>query len=558
MISPETIERIRTETDIVEFIGGYLPLKKVGRNFRGLCPFHPDRSPSFYVSPERQTFHCFGCGAGGNAIGFVMEREKLAFPEAVQFLGRRLGIEVTADRSGPHQPVYDACEQASRFYEAQLRRSDTALGYLVRRSIAPDVVKRFRLGYAPPGNRLRGEVKRQGWSLEGFRRAGLLVDRGSGPVDYFTNRLMCPIFTPGGRVIGFGGRVLDEREPKYLNSPETEVYRKGDGLFGLFQAKAHLRESPALLVEGNFDLLALAGQGFPNTVAPLGTAFTLGQAQLIRRYAGDVIVLFDGDEAGLRATRRVLDPLLRAGLDVKVVRLPEGLDPDDFIRRSGRDALAGLIAGAVDFVGFLVGERLPDGVADQRQVLGELVALLRVIPDPATSELYANRVAGLFRVDKRVLVRDALPAPQPRRKAAMRPDFEEMVAAAIVQDAALAEIASELELPALLSDVGIREIVEQAIACRQDPGYGPALLLDKFEDEATRRRIAGWTLRDGGGHAPAEFRERIRQKLNARLHLQDGMLERVEQLARELEKLDDSAKVLTGDTNEQERDEEGQ
>lgn len=554
MISPETIERIRSETDIVELIGGYLPLKKVGRNFRGVCPFHPDRSPSFYVSLERQTYHCFGCGAGGNAVGFVMEREKLAFPEAVRFLGRRLGIEVSTEQAGPHQALYDACEQAARFYEAQLRRSDTALGYLVRRDIPPEVVKRYRLGYAPPGNRLRGEVKRRGWDLGSFRRAGLVADRGAGPVDYFTNRLVCPIFTPGGKVIGFGGRVLDEREPKYLNSPETEVYHKGDGLYGLFQAKPHLRESPALLVEGNFDLLALVGRGFPNTVAPLGTALTPGQALLIRRYTGSVIVCFDGDEAGRRAARRAIEPLLRAGLDPRVARLPAGSDPDDHVRRYGHESFGRLVAEAVDFVDLLTGGSLPESVAEQRQVLGELVALLKVIADPATRELYANRVAAAFRVDKRVLVRDS-PSPSPPKRKAVRPEFEEMIASAVVQDSELAEIAAELNLPTMLADTGIRAIVEQALAWRKEPNYGPALLLDHFEDEEARRRIAGWALRDDGGHSAEQFRERIRHRMNARLPLQEGMMERVEQLAEELDRLEGS-KGTTGEANAEQSDEE--
>ncbi|MFO7675419.1 MAG: DNA primase [bacterium] len=554
MISQETIERIRSETDIVELIGGYLPLKKVGRNFRGVCPFHPDRSPSFYVSPERQTFHCFGCGIGGNAVSFVIEREKLTFPEAVRFLGKRLGIEVADDRPSLHQGVYEACEQAARFYEQQLRTTEAALRYLVKREIPPDAVKRFRLGYAPPGGRLRAEARRRGWDLGALERAGLVVDRGSGPVDYFTGRLMFPIFSIGGKVIGFGGRVLDDREPKYLNSPETEIFRKGDGLYGLFQAKAYLRDAPALLVEGNFDLLALVGRGFPNTVAPLGTALTTGQALLLRRFTGSVTVCFDGDEAGQRAVRRSLPVLLAGGLVPLVVRLPEGSDPDDVIRQSGRDGFARLLEQAVDFVAHVTGGRVPVAVADQRRVLGELVDLLAVIPDPATRELFANRVSAMFKVDKRVLAKDAPRRPGTARKPPARPAVEEQLVAAVVQDAGLARVAAELGLAELIADEELRAIVEAAQRACGEEGYGPAMLLDRFEADERRQRIAGWTFVRAALPSAEEFRARVQRMLAARLQRQivtteDG--EQAERLAKEHTQLQRAAH--RGDIDELEK-----
>lgn len=560
MIKQDTIERIRAETDIVDLIGGYLPLKKVGRNYRGVCPFHPDRSPSFYVSPERQTYHCFGCGTGGNAVSFVMEREKLTFPDAVRFLGGRLGIEVADDQPARHQAVFEATERATQFYEQQLRKSDVTLRYLVRREIAPDIVKRFRLGYAPPGSRLRGEIKLRNWDLEDFLRAGLVVDRGSGPVDYFGDRVMFPIFSAAGKVTGFTGRVLDDREPKYLNSPETEVFRKGDGLYGLYQAKAHLRGSSALLVEGNFDLLALVARGFPNTIAPLGTALTPGQALLIRRYTESVTVCFDGDGAGQRATRRSIETLLRAGLDPLIVRLPAGSDPDDVVRQSGRDGLVALLAEAVDFVSYVTGGRVPASVADQRKLLGDLAALVKAIPDPVTSELYANRVATMFRVDKRVLAPGEPRGAGPVKKSASRAGREELLVAAVVQDAGLARIAAELKLAEVLDSEELREIARAAADRCEDAGYGPAMLLDRFEDEARRRRIAGWTFAEGTLPSAAEFRSGVQRMRAARLQrrivttCEQEQGEQAERLVRERENLLQRA-ARGGDVNEPESDE---
>lgn len=527
MIGQEVIERVRAETDIVELIGGYLPLRKVGRNFRGVCPFHPDRSPSFYVSPERQTYHCFGCGAGGNAVSFVMERDNLAFPEAVKLLAERIGIAVADSAPDRYQGIFDACELATSFYERVLRQNDAALRYLVQRRISPDVVKRFRLGYAPPGNRLRGEVKRRSWRLDDFRQAGLITDRGRGPVDYFGGRVMFPIFSPAGKVIAFGGRVLEDREPKYLNSPETPLFHKGEGLYGLFQAKAYLRDAPAVLVEGNFDLLALVGCGFRNVVAPLGTAITPGQSQLIRRYTGRVRVCFDGDDAGQHAARRSLESLLRAGLDPLVVQLPSGLDPDDVVRSAGRDRFAELLDQAVDFVDFATGGAVPKNVADQRALLGELATLTASIPDPATRELYSNRIAAMFDVSKRALLPGTRGWVKPETKSGERPGLEERLVAAIVQDAELARMAGELGLAGILVDEELRAIARVAAERCEDDGYGPAMLLDRFEDAARRRRIAGWTFAQDRLPSPAEFRVRVQRMRAARL--QREIIENCEQ-----------------------------
>jgi DNA primase len=394
MIKQEVIEQVRTQTDIVQLIGGYVPLKKVGRYYKGLCPFHSERTPSFYVNQERQTYHCFGCGVGGTAINFVMVTEKLEFPEAVRFLAKRLGITVETERvSGRNQALYAICDQVCLFFEQQLPKTPAAAAYVRRRGLSAETVRRFRLGFAPAGNILRGQAKRRGWSEELLVQAGLLNKRDDGLVDWFHGRLMFPIFSLSGKVVGFGGRVLDDSEPKYLNSPETAVFRKGDSLYGIFQAKGYIREQPPVLVEGNFDMLSLVNAGINNVVAPLGTAFTAGQAQLLRRYNSRITVCFDGDSAGRKACRRSLETLLAAGLEPQVALLPEGTDPDVYIRQQGKEQLLRLLAQGQDWVEFVLAGRELSRVAEQRSALAELVALLRLIGDDTSRELYANPVA---------------------------------------------------------------------------------------------------------------------------------------------------------------------
>ncbi len=506
MIRSETVEQVRTATDIVELVSGYVPLKRVGRNYRGLCPFHSERSPSFYVNQERQTYHCFGCGVGGSAINFVMAMEKLDFPEAVRFLARRLGITVVEDRlPSRNQALYDACEQAAAFYEQQLVRSSSAQAYLERRGLAPATVRRFRLGYAPSGNVLRGQAAKRGLAVDTLVSAGLLVKRDGGLFDYFRDRLMFPVFSLSGKVVGFGARVLGDSEPKYLNSPDTAIFRKGDILYGAFQAKAYLRESVPILVEGNFDLLSLVNVGVNHVVAGLGTALTAAQAQLLRRYNSRAIICYDGDSAGRRASRRALEVLLGAGLDPLVALLPKDADPDDYVREHGRESLQILLNKATDFVDFVLADRELDSVPEQRRAVTELVELLKLIEDDVTRELYTQRIADRFRLDRRSLpqshVRSATHSP-PRPLRA-----EERLVGMVVQHRELARQAREMRLSDALDDAVLRSICRLAEDHAEDVGYGPGMLIDLVEDEETRRRLASWTLVDEGRPTEAVLRQ---------------------------------------------------
>jgi DNA primase len=514
VIKQEVIEQVRTQTDIVQLIGGYLPLKKAGRYYKGLCPFHSERTPSFHVNQERQTYHCFGCGTGGTAINFVMVTEKLEFPEAVRFLAKRLGITVeTEQASGRNQALYNACEQVCQFFEQQLPKTPAAAAYVERRGLSAETVRRFRLGFAPAGNMLRGQAKRRGWSDETLVQAGLLrVVEGqasAGLVDWFHGRLMFPIFSLSGKVIAFGGRVLDDSEPKYLNSPETAVFRKGESLYGIFQAKGYIREQIPILVEGNFDMLSLVNAGINNVVAPLGTAFTPSQAQLLRRYNPRITVCFDGDNAGRKAGRRVTETLLAAGIEPQVALLPDGTDPDSYVRQFGKEKLTELLAGGQDWVEFVLAGRDLTRVAEQRAVLGELVGLLRLIGDDATRELYANRIADRFRVSKAILLRGAgQQKPGSNRAGAIR-GVEEKLLGSAIQTSELARIARDLGLVEVLQDEKLRSVARLAVDHCEEPGFNAGLVLGLIDDDDMRKLVSAWTFDDLP--TAAEFQERVRR-----------------------------------------------
>ncbi len=529
MIKQEVIERIRQETDIVELINSYVPLKKVGRYYRGLCPFHAERSPSFYVSPERQSYHCFGCGAGGTAITFVMAYEKLEFPEAVRFLGKRLGITVEEERRGGDSAfIYEVCEKATRFFEECLVKFSVAQKYLAERGLSANTVRRFRLGFAPGGNILRGAASRIGISETGLLRAGLVVKRENGLIDYFRERIIFPIFSLSGKVIGFGGRVLGDGEPKYLNSPDTPIFRKRENLYGIFQAKAYIRENVPILVEGNFDLLALVEQGINNVVAGLGTALTPAQAALLRRYNQEVILCYDGDEAGRNACRRSLEILLRAGIDPQIVILPTGFDPDSYIRQEGKDSFFNRLAEQKDFVDFIVMERNLDTVAKKRAVLNELVSLLKVMADETARELYVNRISDMFRIDRNRLFNLVNNSSPDRHEANLSKErssqqLEEKLVAAAVLERDFARIAQEFSLSDTVENETLKKIARLAEENWESDTYGPSFLMDLTDDEAVRSRIARWTFSEFMGVSlPSieEFRNRVKRFRSQWLHRQ--------------------------------------
>ena len=348
LISEDIINQIRDRIDITEIVGQHVSLTRAGQNLKGLCPFHQEKSPSFTVSPSRQIFHCFGCGAGGNVFTFLTRITGASFPETVRELGRKAGIEIpdAPSRSGPQAALSARIEQvnhaAAQWFQQNLqdeRVGTEARAYLENRGILPATIQRFGVGVAPgEWDGLLKTLGRQGFQPSELAAAGLVItrDNGSGFYDRFRARVMFTITDLRKRVVGFGGRVLGEGTPKYLNSPDTPLFKKGQTLFALDVAReAVSRTKTVVVVEGYFDAIALHQAGLTHTVATLGTALTPDHIQVLRRFASKVVLLFDPDPAGVRAALRSLDLFVNSGLGVKVVTLPAGDDPDTFVRKSG-------------------------------------------------------------------------------------------------------------------------------------------------------------------------------------------------------------------------------
>lgn len=363
--SDEIIEEVRSRNDIVDVISGYVSLKKKGSSYFGLCPFHSEKSPSFSVSSQKQMYYCFGCGAGGNVFTFLMEYENFTFQEAVKYLAERAGVELpedtgyskeAKDRADAKANLLEINKLAAQFFYVQLRRPQgkTAMEYLVGRQLGEDTMKAFGLGYAGKyGNELYQYLKKKGYSDEVLKTSGLIgYDEKQGPFDKFWNRVMFPIMDVNSRVIGFGGRVMGEGKPKYLNSPETLVFDKSRNLYGLHIAR-RTRKSYFLLCEGYMDVISLHQAGFTNAVASLGTAFTSGHANLIKRYVKEVYLTYDSDEAGTKAALRAFPILREVGITAKVIRMEPYKDPDEFIKNLGAEAFEERIKEAKN--GFMFG-----------------------------------------------------------------------------------------------------------------------------------------------------------------------------------------------------------
>ncbi|MDP9899891.1 DNA primase [Variovorax ginsengisoli] len=378
-IPPSFIQELIARADVVEIVGRYVPLKKAGANFMGLCPFHGEKSPSFSVSPTKQFYHCFGCGVHGNAIGFLMEHAGMGFVEAVHDLAGQYGLQVPEDDASPEEraraagqrqkqaTLSEVLEKAGEAYRKQLRQSPGAIDYLKGRGVSGEIARQFGIGYAPAGWRtLAGVFPSYDDPL--LAESGLVIVGEEDPADgaghaakrydRFRDRVMFPIRNVKGECIGFGGRVLGDEKPKYLNSPETPVFSKGRELYGLYEARAAFRDRGyALVTEGYMDVVALAQLGFPNAVATLGTACTTEHVQKLFRFTDAVVFSFDGDAAGRRAARKALDAALPFATDVRSVKflfLPAEHDPDSFIREFGADAFARFVAEATPLSRFMV------------------------------------------------------------------------------------------------------------------------------------------------------------------------------------------------------------
>lgn len=411
-IPEEVVEQVRSSLDLVKVISGYMELKRTGRNYVGLCPFHQEKTPSFMVSPDKQIFRCFGCGQGGNVFSFIMERENLTFPEAVKYLAKQAGIRVPEREMTPGQKKQAALKEelkqvmdlAAQFYHIILMKKKTgfkALEYLKERGVQEETAKSFNLGFAPTGwENLINFAGKRGVSPELLHQAGLAGSRPSGGYyDSFRSRIIFPICSLQGDVVGLGGRIFGEGEPKYYNSPQTPLYDKSKNLFGLDRARRGIRDQGySVIMEGYMDVIIAHQNGIKNAVASLGTSVTAEQAKLLRVQAEEVVIAYDADAAGDAATLRGLEILKKAGCTVRVAELPRDMDPDDYIRERGGEAFSSEIIGeALPLVDYRLKKSrekydITGDTQDKLAYSREAVGILAEIFDNLEREHYIKRL----------------------------------------------------------------------------------------------------------------------------------------------------------------------
>ncbi len=416
----ETKEEVRKAADIIEIIGQYVQLKKRGQNYIGLCPFHSERSPSFTVNQDKQIYHCFGCGRGGDVFSFWMEYHNLSFPQSLKDLAERYNIELP--RYGSSRDEREKAElrellfktnglAADYFHTVLVRSPEGKPGreYFSRRGISRETISKFKLGYAVnKWDGLSNYLRAKNISLDAGANAGLLVSKKDGGYyDHFRGRIIFPIFDVNHQVIGFGGRVLDDSLPKYINTPETPLYHKGYSLYGLDSAFRNIREEGlAIIVEGYMDMLALRQHGISNVVATLGTAFTSNQIRRLKGYTKEVIVLFDPDDAGREAALKSFPLFLNEGVSAKVLVLPQGEDPDSFVNRCGADEFRELLRGAVPIFDFYLDQAVAhmDASVDGRiKLLSEVLPIFMDVESGATRLLYAHRLSEKTGINEAII-----------------------------------------------------------------------------------------------------------------------------------------------------------
>jgi DNA primase len=527
LIPDSFIEELLGRADIVELIERHIPLKRNGREFQACCPFHDEKTPSFTVSPQKQFYHCFGCGAHGSAISFLMNYDGLEFVDAIEELARQLGMTVPRDSAAPRKVndgLLEAMEAVARFYQEQLRDSDEAIAYLKKRGLSGEISKEYGIGFAPAGwNLLMDKLGGTAEKLALLQRGGLLSEGKGSTYDKFRHRIMFPIHDRRGRVIGFGGRALGDDGPKYLNSPETELFHKGRELYGLYLArKASGRLDRIIVVEGYMDVVALAQFGFPNTVATLGTAVTGDQVDLVFRASEEVIYCFDGDRAGRQAAWRAMEstlPRLKEGRQARFLFLPEGEDPDSMVRGLGQAEFDKLLATAQPLSEFYFRhftEQVDMNSIDGRARLVELSrpGLLK-IPEGVFRDMMLQRLEQLARHQMESPrparpARSVMPArnvQQPQPRTPIR-----LAMAHLVQNPALAK---EVKSAPFLPDCELQgvEILRELIDfCAGRPNMSTAQLLELWRDHPAQthlKTLAMWSLQGEAENLAQEFRDSL-------------------------------------------------
>lgn len=520
----EQIEQVRAANDVVEVIGSYVRLKRSGSGYVGLCPFHSEKSPSFSVNPARQMYKCFGCGVGGNVLTFIMEYENYSFPEAMEFLAQRAGIalpkkELSAEQKREESlrmTLLEINRKAASYYYAKLKSPQGQIGYayLRERGLSDDTIRHFGLGYAGQGGReLYQYLRHEGYDDRTLQETGLFKIEERGAYDKFWNRVIFPIMDVNNRVIGFGGRVMGDAKPKYLNSPETKLFDKSRNLFGLNYAKQGKRKN-LILCEGYMDVIALHQAGFTGAVASLGTAFTEQQANLLRRYTEEVLLTYDSDSAGVKAALRAIPILRRAGITGRVVHMTPHKDPDEFIRIQGTDAFQERMDQAENSFFFEIGVlRREYDVSDPEQrtkFIHEIARKLLVFEDKVQRDSYLEDLAAKYNIrqeDLRSLViRYANQMPdgyqeameerrQKVRKTAVRTEegicysYRLFLSWLIEMPALYAKIKSVIQ-PSDFMDGMYHQVAELLYQQLESGGLQPASIINHFHEMEEQKQVA--------------------------------------------------------------------
>lgn len=518
--SEDLIEEVRQRNDIVDVISGYVKLQKKGSSYFGLCPFHNEKSPSFSVSRQKQMYFCFGCGAGGNVITFVMEYENYSFTEALQLLAQRVGIELpkeesreAKERADLKSTLLEINKLAAKYFYAQLKteQGKYAHTYLTKRGLSEDTITAFGLGYSNKySDDLYRYLKTKGYSDELLVKAGLISASEKGVYDKFWNRVMFPIMDANNRVIGFGGRVMGEGEPKYLNSPETEVFDKSRNLYGLNRARTS-RKNYFLICEGYMDVIALHQAGFTNAVASLGTAFTQGHASLIKRYVNEVYLTFDSDGAGVKAALRAIPILRDAGLTVKIIGLSPYKDPDEFIKNLGGEAFEERIANARNGFMFTIDVlerdydmKSPEG---KTNFFNEVAKKLTQFEDPLERNNYIEAVAKEYHVgyeDLRqkvgkaaIQTGQAIPTMKPKstinrenRKEDGNLQSQKILLTWLIESEHIFNQIKKYISPADFTEDLYRTVAELLYAQYEEGNLVPAKVMNHFTNEEEHREVA--------------------------------------------------------------------
>lgn len=559
-IPEDKLSEIRNAADIVDVISARVLLKKAGKDYTGLCPFHSEKTPSFTVSPEKQIFHCFGCGTGGDLFNFLMFYENMSFPEAVETLSRQYGIALPSEKQGrkekqrhtERQHLLEINRRVMAFYREMLLKrpeGESARQYLKNRNTPREIADRFALGFAPGGwDNLVRFLNQRKIPLATAEKAGLVAPRQSGGYyDRFRNRIIFPISDTTGQVVGFGGRVLDDSRPKYLNSPETPLYNKRRILYGLHAAREACRSrEKVFIVEGYFDLITMHQHGIVNTVATLGTALTRDHIRRLKGYAKKALLVFDSDAGGIKAAQRTTGTFMDEGMDAAVVLLPEGHDPDSFLFQHGADAFCELSENALGLVDFQIRsaiDRNGTSLEGKIRIITEMAAPLAEISDSAARSIYIQYLADQIGVDETTIFekikayrgrkRDAPAGRKNFRSGEKAPAagsgadrLEARMIAMMLQYPDILEEIRKQDIPRYFGDPQLKAIAEKILRMYPHETGSVAEFINRLDDEHQRREVSALCIEEApwGEHS---CRMLLSQFLNARKRRENDLPERI-------------------------------